>query len=70
MNTYRILRRDRRERDRRHGGTGRLFARGSVLAHGSENPVTHGTHCMGQVEWVGRWKFLTGWTTVVVRAAR
>jgi hypothetical protein len=27
-----------------------------------ENPVDHGTHCMRQVEWVGRWKFLRGWT--------
>jgi hypothetical protein len=26
-----------------------------------ENPVGHGTHCM---EWVGRWKFLKGWTKV------
>jgi hypothetical protein len=29
-----------------------------------ENPVGHGTHCMQPVEWVGRWKFLKGWTKV------
>jgi hypothetical protein len=28
------------------------------------NPVGHGTHCMEPVEWVGRWKFLKGWTKV------
>jgi hypothetical protein len=28
------------------------------------NPVGHGTHCMQPVEWVGRWKFLKGWTKV------
>jgi hypothetical protein len=28
------------------------------------NPVGHGTHCMRPVEWVGRWKFLKGWTKV------
>ena len=29
-----------------------------------ENPVDHGTHCMEPVTWVGRWKFLDGWTKV------
>jgi len=29
-----------------------------------ENPVGHGTHWMQPVEWVGRWKFLDGWTKV------
>jgi hypothetical protein len=29
-----------------------------------ENPVGHGTHCMQPVAWVGRWKFLDGWTKV------
>jgi hypothetical protein len=28
------------------------------------NPVGHGTHCMEPVAWVGRWKFLKGWTKV------
>jgi hypothetical protein len=28
------------------------------------NPVGHGTHCVRPVEWVGRWKFLKGWTKV------
>ena len=28
------------------------------------NPVGHGTHCMEPVTWVGRWKFLDGWTKV------
>jgi len=28
------------------------------------NPVGHGTHCMQPVAWVGRWKFLKGWTKV------
>jgi hypothetical protein len=27
-----------------------------------ENPVGHGTHCTQPVAWVGRWKFLDGWT--------
>jgi hypothetical protein len=27
-----------------------------------ENPVGHPTFCMQPVEWVGRWKFLKGWT--------
>ena len=26
------------------------------------NPVGHPTHWMAPVEWVGRWKFLKGWT--------
>ena len=30
----------------------------------NENPVGHGTHCMQPVEWVGRWKFVKGWTKV------
>jgi hypothetical protein len=34
-----------------------------------ENPVGHGTHCMQPVEWVGRWKFLKGWTKVWERHA-
>jgi hypothetical protein len=29
-----------------------------------ENPVGHGTFCMEPVAWVGRWKFLKGWTKV------
>jgi len=29
-----------------------------------EIPVGHGTHCMSPVEWVGRWRFLDGWTKV------
>jgi hypothetical protein len=29
-----------------------------------ENPVGQGTHCPEPVEWVGRWKFLKGWTKV------
>jgi hypothetical protein len=29
-----------------------------------ENPVGQGGHCMEPVTWVGRWKFLTGWTKV------
>jgi hypothetical protein len=28
------------------------------------DPVGHGTHCMQPVAWVGRWKFLSGWTKV------
>jgi hypothetical protein len=28
------------------------------------NPVGHGPHCMQPVAWVGRWKFLKGWTKV------
>ena len=28
------------------------------------NPVGHPTHCKQPVEWVGRWKFLSGWTKV------
>ena len=28
------------------------------------NPVGQGTHCMAPVEWVGRRKFLKGWTKV------
>jgi hypothetical protein len=30
------------------------------------NPVGQGTHCKQPVEWVGRWKFLDGWTKVGV----
>ena len=29
-----------------------------------ENPVGQGGHCMEPVMWVGRWKFLDGWTKV------
>ena len=29
-----------------------------------ENPVGQSRHCMQPVEWIGRWKFLTGWTKV------
>jgi hypothetical protein len=28
------------------------------------NVAGHGTHCMEPVAWVGRWKFLDGWTKV------
>jgi len=33
-----------------------------------ENPVGHGGHCMEPVAWVGRWKFLDGWTKVEQQA--
>jgi hypothetical protein len=29
-----------------------------------ENPVGQSGHCMEPVAWVGRWKFLKGWTKV------
>jgi hypothetical protein len=29
-----------------------------------ENPVGQPGHCMQPVAWVGRWKFLDGWTKV------
>ena len=29
-----------------------------------ENPVGQSEHCMEPVAWVGRWKFLMGWTKV------
>ncbi len=29
-----------------------------------ENPVGQSGHCMERVTWVGRWKFLKGWTKV------
>jgi hypothetical protein len=28
------------------------------------NAARYGTHCMARVAWVGRWKFLKGWTKV------
>jgi hypothetical protein len=34
-----------------------------VLEHGVREPG-HGGHCMEQVTWVERWKFLKGWTKV------
>ena len=33
------------------------------------DPVGQATHCMPPVEWVGRWKFLKGWTKVWLREA-
>jgi hypothetical protein len=35
-----------------------------VLADGLREPGRPGTHCMQPVAWVGRWKFLKGWTKV------
>jgi hypothetical protein len=29
-----------------------------------ENVAGHGGHCPEPVAWVGRWKFLNGWTKV------
>lgn len=35
-----------------------------MLAHGLREPGRPWTHCMRPVTWVGRWKFLEGWTKV------
>jgi hypothetical protein len=53
-----------------HRGTVGKVAPGLIAQEGRcwrtiyENPVGHATFCMEPVEWVGRWKFLKGWTKV------
>ena len=44
-------------------GAPRLFAQeGRYWRMVYENPVGHRTFCPEPVTWVGRWKFLKGWT--------
>ena len=43
---------------------GTLRSGGRCWRRVHENPVGRGWHCMEPVAWVGRWKFLDGWTKV------
>jgi len=56
------VRRHRRERDRQPGSG--LFAKRVGAGGWSTRPGLPRDACLEPVAWVGRWKFLNGWTKV------